>query len=90
MTTIRGIFQYAKILFKLAMYILAFYWISRQLREYLEDNDASQITVRKFNAQSEDAYPTYSFCVKSMYGSIYTENVKEIYGTRLYLSLIHI
>ena len=55
---------------------------TRQIREFFEDNDASQIAVRKFNVRFEDTYPTYSLCIQSMYGAIYTENVKEIYGTR--------
>ena len=60
-----------KLLFHLACFILAGIMGWEQLNSYLRNEDSTSMSYRKFNEDFLDVYPTYSICIKSLYGDIF-------------------
>lgn len=61
---------------------------SKQIESYLENKDASYITLQMFNERQEDKYPAFTFCFKSDYGSTYSRKVNELHINRSQYSFL--
>ena len=60
-----------KLLFYLACFVLAGILGLKQYLAYLKNEDSTSMTYRRFNEEQHDAYPTYTICIKSLYGDIF-------------------
>ena len=63
-----------KLLFYLACFILAGTLGLKQYLSYLKNEDSTSMTYRKFNEEPQDIYPTYTICIKSLYGDIFRKD----------------
>ena len=60
-------------LFQFACFILAGYMAFEQLKFYIANHDFSSLSYRKFNAEADNLYPSYSFCIESKNGDIFNK-----------------
>ena len=67
-----------KVTLKLVCFLLAAYTTLTQVLRYLENNDASSIQLRHFHKQSQDKYPTFTFCFYTPNGNLYSTAVTEL------------
>ena len=50
-------------LFRLLLLLLLVFMVSEQLKIYIENNDVSSLSYKKFKHHHQDSYPTFSICV---------------------------
>ena len=50
--------------FQVCCFFMAIYWTALFTNQYGENRDAISITMKKFNHDTSDKYPTFSFCIK--------------------------
>ena len=67
-----------KVTLKLVCFFLAAYTTLNQVLRYLENNDAPSIQLRHFHKQSQDKYPTFTFCFYTPNGNLYSTAVTEL------------
>ena len=53
-----------------------------QIQSYYENKDSSTVALKNFNERPEDKYPTFTFCIKSENGFIFSRDVEEMHLTR--------
>ena len=53
-----------------------------QIHSYSENKDSSTVALKMFNERPEDNYPTFTFCIKSENGFIFSRDVEEMHLTR--------
>ena len=79
-----------KLLFHLACFVLAGIMGWEQLNSYLRNEDSTSMSYRKFNDDFHDVYPTYTICIKSLYGDIFrTDDFLGIPGSAYRNSLVY-
>ena len=59
------------ILFQIGCFVIAGYMVNHQFQLYVNNEDSSSVSYRKFNAEPQDTYPTYTVCISSVYGDIF-------------------
>jgi hypothetical protein len=64
--------------FQFVCIIFVVYMIYGQFMEYLENEDSSSVSFRKFNQDQRDVYPTYSICMHSAKGAILKVQPKNL------------
>ena len=60
----REIVPKMKLTFQVCCLLMAAYWTAIFSSQYRENNDTILITMKKFNHDPSDKYPTFSFCIK--------------------------
>ena len=66
-----------KLTFQVCCFLMAAYWTALFSSQYRENNDAILITMKNFNHDPSDEYPTFSFCIKGT--DLHWANEHEIF-----------
>ena len=56
---------------------LALYMVISQLMRFLRNEDSSSIVIRKFNTAPRDMHPTFTICLRSTHGGIFSDRYLE-------------
>ena len=64
--------------FRCVCFLAAVYMTVQQIMRYIEDNDASIVSSKRFNEGHNDKYPTFTFCCSGEPEFIYLQAVHEL------------
>ena len=65
------------LLFRLLLLLLLVFMVSEQLKIYIENNDVSSLSYKKFKHHHQDSYPTFSICVVLYDGVLFEKALKN-------------